>query len=100
MKTTLVQWLASTVNARETCRTTNNTEWFERHTESLKELVKNFMPSGSGIDNGTKIDLERSRSERLVFTFGYHHMDESGMYNGWTHHELIVTPSLVHGFSL
>jgi hypothetical protein len=36
----------------------------------------------------------------LVIVTSYHHMNDAGMYDGWTDHKVIVTPSLVHGFVL
>lgn len=62
-------------------------------TDDLESLVKQFMPSGSGIDCGTKLDIEKSTPTKLVFTFDYHHMNEHGYYCGWTSHKLIVTPT-------
>jgi len=59
----------------------------------LETLVKGFMPSGSGIDCGTKLDFEKSIPTKLVFTFDYHHMNEHGFYYGWSHHKLIVVPT-------
>lgn len=50
------------------------------------------LPSGSGIDAGCEIHLEKSRPERIVIAFGFHHMDEGGYYDGWTLHDLILTP--------
>jgi hypothetical protein len=44
--------------------------------------------------------LDASIPEKLVFIVEYHHMAESGMYDGWTSHRIIVTPSLARGFSL
>ena len=58
------------------------------------------MPSGSGIDSGTKLDFDRSKPNRLVFTAPYHHMNDDGMYDGWTDHDIIVTPDLGFGFDL
>lgn len=63
----------------------------------IVDLVREHMPSGSGIDSGTKLDFGASKPDRLVFTFGYHHMNDVGMYDGWTEHTLIVTPSLHWG---
>jgi hypothetical protein len=57
------------------------------------------MPSGSGIDCGTKFDWG-SKPNKLVFTFSYHHMDEAGLYSGWMEHTLIVKPSLQSGFDM
>lgn len=59
----------------------------------LETLVKAWMPSGSGIDCGTKLDFEKSTPIKLVFTFDYHHMNEGGYYCGWSSHKLIVTPT-------
>jgi hypothetical protein len=62
-----------------------------RFETEMEYLVKSFMPSGSGFDNGTTIDIERSNARKLVFQTGFHHMNETGMYDGWTHHNVIVT---------
>jgi hypothetical protein len=71
---------------------------FQRDAE-IRRLVDE-LPSGSGWDNGTKIDLAASRAERLVLYGSWHHMNENGYYDGWTDHSIIVTPSLAHGFTL
>lgn len=56
------------------------------------------MPSGSGIDCGTRLDIAASTPEKLVFKTAYHHMNSGGFYDGWTQHRIIVKPSL--GFGL
>lgn len=91
--------LASLVNARENCRESENRDWFNRHEEKIKEILKNG-PSGSGIDFGTKIDLENSNPEKLVFICEFHHMDGFCCYDGWTYHKVIVKPSLSFGFNV
>ncbi len=101
----LYQILAGSVQARLNCladeeRTNEKHAWTVKHTYIIETLVKEFMPSGSGIDSGTKIDLDQSTGEKLVFHFGYHHMDEYGGYDGWTEHKLTVTPSLQFKFNL
>lgn len=75
-------------------------EWTARHESTIEDLTRAFMPSGSGIDSGVKFDFDKSNGEKLVFYFGYHHMNEHGYYDGWTDHTLTVTPSLVHGIEL
>jgi hypothetical protein len=92
--------LASLVIARSNCAAKNNQEWFHNHTEKIEQLVKEFMPSGSGFDCGTTLDLDASRGEKLVFTTSFHHMDEYGGYDGWTEHTITVTPSLAFKFHL
>ncbi len=102
MNNELYAVLASLVQARINCdnATPRNAEWFGRHEDRIEELVKDYMPSGSGVDCGTKMDLDASTSDKLVFTTSYHHMNESGMYDGWTEHTVTVTPSLAFGFTL
>jgi hypothetical protein len=85
--------LASLIQARHNCIKSNNSEWLHNHTTRIQQLIKRYMPSGSGIDCGTKINLDASNEHKLVFTFSFHHMHESGMYDEWTEHKLIVTPS-------
>lgn len=98
--TPLYREIASLLSARENCRKSNNAEWLDRHGETLRKLVKDYMPSGSGIDCGTKLDENASTPEKLIFTFSFHHMDDSGMYSGWTEHTLTVRPSLQFGIDL
>lgn len=96
----LYRELASLVRARLNCEETGNREWFQKHEERIEELVKNYMPSGSGFDCGTKIDLDKSTPEKLVFYTDFHHMNEVGYYDGWTEHRITVRPSLAFGFTL
>lgn len=77
-----------------------NPEWFDKHTDSIEELVRQHMPSGSGFDSGTTLDLDASHAEKLVFRTSFHHMDEGGYYDGWTYHTVTVTPSLSGQFNL
>ncbi len=89
---TIIQAISTTIDARARCQDTGNTEWFERWTERLQALQAE-LPSGSGWDNGTTIDLDRSKPNRIVLYGSFHHMDDSGSYDGWTEHEIIVTPA-------
>ncbi len=66
----------------------------------LGKLTTRYMPSGSGFDEGTILETSRSTSEKLVFSTKFHHMNDTGYYNGWTYHEVIVTPSLQFGLLL
>lgn len=61
--------------------------------EKAEDFVKENFPSGSGVDNGTKINWEKTRKDRIVLTAPFHHMDEHGFYCGWTDHEIIITPA-------
>jgi hypothetical protein len=92
--------LSSLVQARKNCIATGNSEWLTKHTESIDNLVKNCLPSGSGFDNGTRLDLDASHGYKLVFNTSFHHMDGNGFYSGWTEHTVTVTPSLSSDFHL
>jgi len=96
----LYQRLSSLLIQRKNCEESGNTEWFNRSTEEILDRVKNLMPHGGGIDNGTKIDLEKSHGELLVFHTSFHHMDEHGFYDGWTEHTVTVKASLFDGISI
>lgn len=99
MNTTVVKELAHRIIARANCVKAGNDEWFEKHTQVIRAL-QDELPSGSGFDSGTKVDLDRSSADKLVLTTAFHHMNENGMYDGWTEHDVIVTPSLAFGFDL
>lgn len=99
---TLANRLASLVDAikRTESAAPQYGDWPRRHRETLTLLAREFLPSGSGFDSGTSVDVEASTAERIVLTTSFHHMDPSGMYDGWTDHTVIVRASLVHGLSL
>lgn len=99
-KRALYRELASLVQARLNCEKSGNAEWHSKHTERIERLVKEYLPSGSGFDSGTKLDLDSSTGDKLVFGTAFHHMNESGMYDGWTPHVVTVRPSLAFGFNL
>jgi hypothetical protein len=92
MQTTKIQAIASTIDALKHCLETKNTEWIERHRARLSQLERT-LPSGSGIDCGTKIAIDKSNADRVVLTFSYHHMNEAGFYEGWTEHTAIIRPA-------
>lgn len=73
-------------------------EWETRHREAIESLCSNYLPSGSGFDCGTKLDFDASTENKLVFMTEFHHMNDVGMYDGWSDHSVIVKPSLSNGF--
>lgn len=89
---TIAQEISSRLVAIRNCEQSNNQEWLERHSATLKDLIAE-LPGGSGIDCGTKLDRDASHGEKLVLLTSFHHMNENGMYDGWTEHKVIVTPS-------
>ena len=80
--------LSNCFNAWKSC----NEEWKGKHEERINNLLQ-LLPSGSGIDAGVNFDWAGSKKDKLIFTFGYHHLNEVGYYDGWTQHKLILTPS-------
>lgn len=100
MTTPLFQHIARSIQALKTCQQTPVNEFGVRiHSEALEQF-EDLLPSGSGIDCGTKINIEKSTAKALWLSFSYHHMNENGMYDGWSEHELVVTPSLTSNFDL
>lgn len=88
---TLAAEIAATLEVIERA-TGPNSAWEIPAETRLRQLCK-FLPSGSGIDYGTKLDRKKSNSEKLVFEFGFHHMNNGGFYDGWTDHTAVVKPS-------
>jgi len=95
---TLAQHIAIAVEARHNCTKSGNAEWHAKHTQSLQTLSE-FLPSGSGLDSGTKIDAEASSADKIVLTTSFHHMNTHGSYDGWTDHVVIIKPAF-HGFTI
>jgi len=75
-------------------------EAFRDVCEDRLETLEKELPNGSGIDSGCKIDIENSSSKKVVITFGWHHLNEDGYYDGWTQHKLIVKPHLSMGIDM
>lgn len=99
MKTPLYRRIASRLDARIRSMQNGNKEWHARHTDALRAMQRH-LPSGSGIDSGTTIDLDESRGEKIVLRTSFHHMDEQGGYDGWTEHAVTITPSLRFGIEI
>ena len=92
--------LAQLVGAYHGAAQQDNWDWVERHGDAAEALVRERMPSGSGFDAGTQLDLEASTDNELVLTTTFHHMNEQGTYDGWTEHTVRVRPHLAHGLTL
>jgi hypothetical protein len=71
----------------------------ERNRAALAYLAREFLPSGSGLDVGTRI-YEDSTAARIILYCEFHHMNEFGIYDGWTQHKITVRPSLEFEFEL
>lgn len=77
-------------------------DWTQKHHDLVDQICDDILPRGSGIDCGTKFDWVNSKlkPEKLIFNLSFHHMNDVGMYDGWTEHNLIVTPSFFGGFDM
>ena len=89
---TLASDIINTLVARRNCEKSGNTEWQEKWTDHLSKLVAN-LPSGGGFDAGTTLDEDKSDPTRLVFHTSFHHMNDVGMYDGWTEHVVTIIPT-------
>lgn len=66
--------------------------------DKLDDLA-DLLPSGSGIDDGTRIDLEKSRPDMVILNSSYHVMID-GMYSYWRDYTVTIFPSLCFPFML
>lgn len=90
MKQINVDKLASAIAAMKRCKESGN-DYVDTWQDQIDEACEH-LPSGSGIDSGVKLLIDECRDQKLVFSFGFHHMNENGYYDGWTDHKLIITP--------
>lgn len=72
--------------------------WTSDEAEKIENIIKNHFPHGGGFDGQTWIDLDKSKTEKLVFFTEYHHLTENGYYDGWSTLKIVVKPSLRYGF--
>ncbi len=100
IKRPLYQAIASKLVAMANCLSSGNMDWYEKHKDAIESMAREQLPSGSGFDSGTTLDFDRSNGERLVFVTSFHHMNEAGMYDGWTDHNVTCTASLSNGYTL
>lgn len=88
---TLVNAIHTAIMAMNTCNANNN-PYAETWLEKLGQY-ETALSHGSGIDNGTSIDIEKTTKNRIILHTAFHHMDENGFYDGWTYHDIIVAPT-------
>lgn len=92
MKEKLYKKIASIKDAIKTCEKRNNAEWKVKHNETLNSFIDK-------LSFDCKLD-DKSTSEKLIFTFDYHHIDSNGYYTGWSDYTVIVKPSLQFGINI
>lgn len=74
-------------------------EWKDRAENSIFEIEKEYLPSGSGFDSGCTVNLDKSRPDKLIIETPYHCMNDAGYYDYWVYPCVIVKPSLQFNFS-
>lgn len=99
MRQKTYELLANLVSAWINCQASGN-QFAAQHEATIEAIMQNTAPHGSGFDNGTKLDLDASEKNKLVFSFGFHHMDEAGGYCGWSQTTMTLTPAFVGGFDM
>lgn len=87
---TLAAWIAETSEWAERAENNLNAQWGPIARKRLDQLV-NMLPSGCGIDCGTK--LVSASASRIVLECSFHHMNDCGYYDGWTEHRITVRPT-------
>ena len=92
--------IASLIIAIDNCNQAGNWEWMEKHESRIEEIASSYLPSGSGFDSGSTVNIGDSTRNKIVINSSYHHMDEMGGYDGWTDITVVVTPSLAFGFDI
>lgn len=94
---TLASRIAALADAYNRCAKTPDThaEWLERHDAALREIERDELPHGSGIDSGCTIDREASGIDRIIVVVPFHCMDENGFYCGWRDYRVTVRPSFL-----
>ena len=81
MNRTIAEALASKIDARLTCIKRGSQPMVNYHEDAIRDIMDAHAPAGSGLD------LDKSASEKLIFTFGYHH-------------KVIVKASLIYGLDI
>jgi hypothetical protein len=94
----VLQELAKALQAYRICCERDNTEWEHKWRETIDYIISD-LPSGSGIDCGTKLSEDECTATKIVLLTSFHHMNDSGYYDGWTEHKIIITPSF-DGFDM
>jgi len=64
---------------------------YRNQCETKIRRLESMLPRGSGIDNGTTV--VECTPTRVILECGFHHMNEHGYYDGWTHHRITITPT-------
>lgn len=87
---TMAAAFASVQEALDNCKKSGNTEWLERWRLRFAKLV-DHVPTWSGMPLEPS-DVEVT-SAAIRYEVSYHHMNDTGYYDGWTEHTVVVRPA-------
>ena len=93
------RWMRISESANQFNWSADHTEHVRNDIERSLDSLESLLPSGSGIDCGTKIDREACKPNKVVLNCEFHHMNDNGMYDGWTGHRVTIVPTF-HGFEI
>ena len=79
--------------------TNKNKELINQAKDNIQRLC-DYLPHGSGFDNGCRIDWEQSKPNKMVILTSYHFMNEQGMYSHWDDYKIVITPSFAESFEM
>jgi hypothetical protein len=88
-----IQALSRALIARENCARFGNSTWYEKWDARITKIM-DCAPSGSGFDNGTRLVEDRCTDRKLVFDTAFHHINATGMCDGWTERRVTVHSTL------
>ena len=77
-----------------------NQEWCDIATDRINKITDEVLPSGSGLDAGCIVDLDKSTPNKIVIETSFHHMNDVGYYTKWTDHTITITPSLSRDYEI
>ena len=72
--------LATAIQSYKKSLDRGNTKWADRWGEAIEKVMES-APSGSGLDAGVELDLEKRGLNKLVFHTAFHHMNGCGSYD-------------------
>ena len=88
--TTVANYIAKVCVAAKNCEKNNSKDWERRWHAQLDYIEKNILPSGAGLDAGSKIYRDNTNEAEIFIKTSFHHMDDAGGYDGWTDHLIKV----------
>lgn len=90
VKQTVIQKLADALEVIRFQEKRGTPEKAESARRVLKDIERNFLPSGSGFDSGTSVSVDTCRDDCIQLFTTFRHMNDIGYYDGWTAHPVYI----------